>query len=115
MGLVSLGTKVTFLGTKKKLSKADCLIFCPDPRVEHFCLPFGSKNKSTERKMSTLPFILLIDVLTTETSCCDLLFSIPYFYRTLGSGEGTEHPISWCHCVSRSFLCYIPNHVILAF
>lgn len=66
MGLISIGIKVTSLGTEKKFSKAGCLIYCPNPKLEHLCLRFGSKNKSTKCKTSTLFFILLLDVLTAK-------------------------------------------------
>lgn len=66
MGLISVGIKVSFLGTKKKFSKASSLIYCPHPKLEHFCLSFGSKNKSTKYEMSTLFFILMMNVLTAK-------------------------------------------------
>lgn len=75
MGLISIGFKVSFLGTEKKFSKASCLIYCPDPKLEHFCFSFGSEDKSTKRKMSTLFFILMMDVLTAKR----LVTTIPFF------------------------------------
>lgn len=82
MGLFSVGIKVTFLGTKK-FSKAGCLIYCPDSKLEHFCLSFGSKNKSTKHKMSTSFFILLMDVLTAER----LLAMISFFLSLIFIGH----------------------------
>lgn len=109
MGLISVGIKVTFLPAQKKFSKAGSLIYCPDPKLEHFCLVLAVKNKSAKCEVSTLCFILLMDVLTakrflTMLSSCfffSCFFSITYFYRTLGVGERTELPISWWHCVSQ--------------
>lgn len=45
VGLISVGLKVTFLRAQKKFSKAGCLIYCPDPKLEHSCLGSGSKEQ----------------------------------------------------------------------
>ena len=104
MGLISVGIKVTFLGTKKKFSMAGCLIYCPDPELEHFCLSFDRKNKSTKREMSTLFFILLMDVLTAESLVTRISFFLSFiFMGRWMCGERTELPISWWHCVSLRF------------
>lgn len=85
MGLISVGIKVTFLHAQKKFSKAGSLIYCPDPKLEHFCLVLAVKNKSAKCEVSTLCFILLMDVLTAKRFLAMLssFFFFPVFSPSL--------------------------------